>query len=111
MEYLYILQQALVWIITIFWIYQMAISICSLIKLKDKPFIIMDDIFVANNYDSANEETYNKILDRMIDLLNKMDENNPIYDDMDWTIKIKSMNDAKDEFFKLFSEHFYNLWD
>ena len=40
MEYLYILQQALVWIITIFWIYQMAISICSLIKLKDKPFII-----------------------------------------------------------------------
>ena len=72
---------------------------------------VMDDVFVANNYDSANEETYNKILDRMIDLLNKMDENNPIYDDMDWTIKIKSMNDAKDEFFKLFSEHFYNLWD
>lgn len=72
---------------------------------------IMDDVFVANNYDSANEEAYNKIFDRMIELLNQMDENNPIYDDMDWTVKNKSMNDAKDEFFKLFSKHFYSLWD
>ena len=37
MEYLYILQQALVWIITIFWLYNIVISICSLVKLKDKP--------------------------------------------------------------------------
>lgn len=40
MEYLYILQQALVWIITIFWLYQLAISICSLVKLKDKPLLV-----------------------------------------------------------------------
>ncbi len=40
MEYLYILQQALVWIITIFWIYNIAISVCSLIKLKDKPMLV-----------------------------------------------------------------------
>lgn len=72
---------------------------------------IMDDVFVANNYDSANEEAYNKILDHMIELLNQMDENNPIYDNMDWKAKDKSMNDAKDEFFKLFGEHFYSLWD
>ena len=39
MEYLYILQQALVWIITIFWLYQLTVSICSLIKLKDKPLL------------------------------------------------------------------------
>ena len=39
MEYLYILQQALVWIVTIFWIYQIVISVCSLIKFKDKPLI------------------------------------------------------------------------
>ena len=39
MEYLYILQQALIWIVTIFWIYQLVVSICSLIKLKDKPII------------------------------------------------------------------------
>ena len=39
MEYLYLLQQALIWIITVFWIYQIIISVCSLIKLKDKPLI------------------------------------------------------------------------
>ena len=39
MKYLYVLQQALVWIITIFWIYQFMVSLCSLIKLKDKPIL------------------------------------------------------------------------
>lgn len=39
MEYLYMIQQALAWIITIFWIYQIVISVCSLIKLKDKPIL------------------------------------------------------------------------
>jgi len=37
MIYLYVLQQALVWIITIFWLYQFIVSICSLVKLKEKP--------------------------------------------------------------------------
>ena len=40
MEYLYILQQALVWIITIFWLYNIVISACSLVKLKDKPLLV-----------------------------------------------------------------------
>ena len=35
------------------------------------------------NYDE-DIEAYNKILDNMIDLLDKMDESNPIYDTMDW---------------------------
>lgn len=39
MEYLYILHQALVWLITIFWLYQIIISICSLIKFKEKPLL------------------------------------------------------------------------
>ena len=39
MEFLYILQEALVWIITIFWIYQFVISICSLINFKEKPIL------------------------------------------------------------------------
>lgn len=39
MKYMYVLQQALVWIITIFWIYQIMVSLCSLIKLKDKPLL------------------------------------------------------------------------
>ncbi len=36
MKYLYILQQALVWVIAIFWLYQNIVSICALVKLKDK---------------------------------------------------------------------------
>ena len=39
MEYLYIIQIALVWIVTIYWLYQLVVSVCSLIKLKDKPII------------------------------------------------------------------------
>ncbi len=39
MKYLYVLQQAIIWIITIFWLYQLLISLCSLVKLKDKPMI------------------------------------------------------------------------
>lgn len=39
MVYLYVLQQALVWIVTIFWLYQLIVSICSLVKLKDKPIL------------------------------------------------------------------------
>ena len=35
MEYLYILRQALVYIVTIFWVYNLGISLCSLIKFKD----------------------------------------------------------------------------
>ena len=37
MEYMYILREALVWVITIFWLYQIIISLCSLVKLKEKP--------------------------------------------------------------------------
>ncbi|MCL2859747.1 MAG: glycosyltransferase family 2 protein [Oscillospiraceae bacterium] len=40
MEYLYILQDALVWVITIYWLYQIIISATSLIKLKDKPLLV-----------------------------------------------------------------------
>lgn len=39
MDYLYLIQQALVWIITIFWLYQIMVSVCSLVKLKEKPLL------------------------------------------------------------------------
>ena len=68
-------------------------------------------IIISNgNYDE-NEEAYNKILDEMIDLLDKMDELNPIYDDMDWKQVYGATKEAKDKFFKLFSEYFYGFWD
>lgn len=37
MKYLYILQQALLWIVSIYWMYQLIISLCSFIKVKEKP--------------------------------------------------------------------------
>ena len=37
MKYLNVLQQAIVFIITVFWIYNIGISVCALIKFKDKP--------------------------------------------------------------------------
>ena len=75
MEYLYILRDALVWILTIFWIYQIGISLCSLVKLKDKPLKIKKDhrfmaiipahneeAVIANLVESLKNQTYNKEL-------------------------------------------------
>ena len=39
MQYIYLLRQALVYLTVIFWLYQLAISLCSLIKFKEKPLI------------------------------------------------------------------------
>lgn len=77
MEYLYILQQALVWIITIFWIYQIAISICSLIKLKDKPFIINKNHKFMAIIPAHNEEA---VVADLIESLKKQDYPKELYD-------------------------------
>ena len=73
MNYIYILREALVWIITVFWVYQLVISLCSLIKLKDKPLKINkqhrfmaiipahnEEQVVGNLIESLKEQTYNK---------------------------------------------------
>ena len=39
MQYIYLLRQALVYITVLFWLYELAISLCSLIKFKEKPLI------------------------------------------------------------------------
>ena len=68
-------------------------------------------VIIDNGNEDENIEAYNKILDNMIDLLDKMDESNPIYDNMNWKEENEAIENAKNEFFKLFSEHFYCLWD
>ena len=57
MDYLYILREALVWIITIFWLYQMAVSLCSLVKIKDKPMKVKKDHRFMAIIPAHNEET------------------------------------------------------
>lgn len=60
---------------------------------------------------AKNEELWNGILDKMSGLLAEMDENDPVYEDMDLKAADRRQNAAKNEFFKLFSEHFYDFWD
>ena len=75
MKYIYVLQQALIWIITIYWLYQIVISFCALIKLKDKKMIVNknhkfmaiipahnEEAVVANLVQSLNEQDYPKEL-------------------------------------------------
>ena len=76
--------------------------------------VVIDNFFDVkeeNSNDVVTEEAYNAILDRMIVLLDLMDEHNQLYNDMDWKEADKKKEDAKNEFFKLFSEQFYGLWD
>ncbi len=71
MEYLYILQQAIVFIITVFWLYQLLISICSFVKLKDKPMLTdkkhkfmaiipahNEEAVIGNLIESLNNQSY-----------------------------------------------------
>ena len=75
MEYVNILREALIYIITIFWIYELIISLCSLIKFKDKPLLINkkhkfmaiipahnEESVIANLVESLKNQTYDKEL-------------------------------------------------
>lgn len=75
MEYVYILREALTYIIVVFWIYNLAISLCSLIKFKDKPLITNkkhkfmailpahnEEMVIGNLIDSLNNQDYDKEL-------------------------------------------------
>ena len=70
MDYLYVLQQALIWIITIFWLYQILVSISSLIKLKDKPLLVNKNHKFMAIIPAHNEET---VIVNLIESLKKQD--------------------------------------
>ena len=57
MRYLYLLQQAIIWIITVYWLYQLVVSVCSLIKLKDKPLKVNKEHKFMAIIPAHNEET------------------------------------------------------
>lgn len=58
-----------------------------------------------------NELKWDGIIDRMIDLLDDMNESNPKYYSMEYLEVDNAIHTAKDEFFELFSKYFYHLWD
>lgn len=80
---------------------------------------VMDDILChyrdhryGTPLDMETEE-YTEVLNHMVQLLKQMDETNYVITDNpeQYLENYSSMKDAKDKFFKLFSEHFYDLWD
>lgn len=77
MKYLYLLQQALIWIITIYWAYQIVVSFCSLIKLKDKKLLINKDHKFMAVVPAHNEET---VIKNLIESLNEQDYPKNLYD-------------------------------
>ena len=68
MDYLYILREALVWIITIFWLYQLLVSLCSLVKIKDKPLKVKKDHRFMAIIPAHNEEA---VVGNLIESLKK----------------------------------------
>ena len=77
MDYLYILREALVWTITIFWLYQIAISLCSLVKIKDKPLKVKKDHKFMAIIPAHNEEM---VVGNLIESLKRQDYNKELYD-------------------------------
>ena len=77
MEYLYIVQQALVWVLTIFWIYQLMISVCSLVKLKEKPLLIDKNHRFMAIIPAHNEEA---VVGNLIESLKNQDYPKDLYD-------------------------------
>ena len=77
MKYLYILQQALIWIVTIFWLYQIAVSFCSLIKLKEKKLIENKNHKFMAIIPAHNEEM---VIKNLVQSLREQDYPKDLYD-------------------------------
>ncbi len=77
MNYIYILREALVWLITIFWLYQILISLCSLVKLKEKPLKVKKDHKFMAIIPAHNEET---VVGNLVESLKNQNYNRELYD-------------------------------
>ena len=77
MEYVFILQQAMVWVITIYWVYQLVISLCSLIKVKEKPFVEDKEHRFMMIIPAHNEE---KVVRDLVESLKNLDYRKDLYD-------------------------------
>ena len=77
MRYLYLLRQAIVYIIVIFWIYELAISLCSLIKFKDKPLLKNKKHKFMAIIPAHNEEA---VVGNLVESLINQDYDKELYD-------------------------------
>lgn len=77
MEYLFILQQALILIGTVYWVYQFFVSLCSFIKVKEKPLQVDKQHKFMMVVPAHNEET---VVVSLIESLKKLDYPKELYD-------------------------------
>ena len=77
MKYIYILQQAIAWIIVIYWLYQLIISACSLIQFKEKPLIKDKKHKFMMILPAHNEEA---VIGALIESLQQLDYPKELYD-------------------------------
>ena len=77
MEYLYLLRQALVYILIVFWIYQLSISLCSLIKFKEKKLITNKKHKFMAIIPAHNEEM---VIENLVESLKCQDYDKDLYD-------------------------------
>ena len=70
MEYLYVIQQTIVWILTIYWIYQLIVSLSSFVKLKDKPLLVDKNHKFMAILPAHNEEN---VIENLIESLKNQD--------------------------------------
>ena len=81
------------------------------ILIEDYPYDSLDNSEESKEKRRSNDKLWNSIIDKMIYLLDDMDENNPKYRGLDFREQDKLIEEAKNEFFELFSKYFYSLWD
>lgn len=77
MKYIYILQQAISWIIVIYWLYQLIISACALIQFKEKPIIKDKKHKFMMILPAHNEES---VIGNLVDSLQHLDYPKDLYD-------------------------------
>ena len=77
MDYIYILKEALVWIVTIFWLYQIGISLCSLVKLKEKPLKVNKEHRFMAIIPAHNEQ---EVIGNLVESLKNQNYNKELYD-------------------------------
>lgn len=77
MKYLYILQQALVWLMIVYWIYNIVIAFCALIRFKEKPLKVNKKHKFMMIIPAHNEE---KVIGNLIKSLKELDYPKELYD-------------------------------
>ena len=77
MEYVYLLRQALVYVIVVFWIYELAISLFALIKFKEKPLLKNKKHKFMAIIPAHNEEA---VIANLVESLKNQDYDKDLYD-------------------------------